>query len=100
MIFARWNVDHSLLGMYQDEHGIVANRFYDQALNKTIDMCQLNLIDLQGRDETQHYCLFVASRDEGQWADPKVEPIWITATKQVLSESSEKRKDDRVSCHF
>lgn len=24
-----------------------------------------------------------ASRDEGQWSDPNVEPIWITATKQV-----------------
>ena len=25
----------------------------------------------------------LGSRDEGQWADPKVEPLWITATKQV-----------------
>jgi hypothetical protein len=25
----------------------------------------------------------VDTRDEGQWSDPKVEPLWITATKQV-----------------
>ncbi len=28
------------------------------------------------------YCL--GTRDEGQWSDPNVEPIWITATKQVF----------------
>ncbi|CAF3060264.1 unnamed protein product, partial [Rotaria sp. Silwood2] len=27
------------------------------------------------------------SRDEGQWSDPKVEPIWITATKQAIKSS-------------
>jgi hypothetical protein len=28
--------------------------------------------------------ILLVSRDEGQWSDPKVEPIWITATKQVV----------------
>ncbi len=28
--------------------------------------------------------ILLGSRDEGQWSDPKVEPIWITATKQVV----------------
>jgi len=28
--------------------------------------------------------ILLESRDEGQWSDPKVEPIWITATKQVV----------------
>ncbi|CAF1489395.1 unnamed protein product [Adineta steineri] len=29
-----------------------------------------------------HISIATGSRDEGQWSDPKVEPIWITATKQ------------------
>ena len=29
--------------------------------------------------------LTLGSRDDGQWSDPKVEPIWITATKQVFT---------------
>jgi hypothetical protein len=28
--------------------------------------------------------ILLVSRDEGQWSNPKVEPIWITATKQVV----------------
>ncbi|CAF1254910.1 unnamed protein product [Rotaria sordida] len=50
-------------GMYQEEHGIVHISFFDRLLNKTIGM---------------------DSRDEGQWSDPKVEPLWITATKQKV----------------
>jgi hypothetical protein len=34
--------------------------------------------------------LFLGSRDEGQWSDPKVEPIWITATKQVVFDKSDR----------
>ncbi len=34
--------------------------------------------------------LVLASRDEGQWSDPKVEPIWITATKQVTFGESDR----------
>ncbi|CAF4933941.1 unnamed protein product, partial [Rotaria sp. Silwood1] len=30
-----------------------------------------------------HISIVTGSRDEGQWSDPKVEPIWITATKQA-----------------
>jgi len=26
----------------------------------------------------------LGTRDEGQWSDSKVEPLWITATKQVF----------------
>ena len=48
--------------MYQEDHGIIHNRFYDKKLQKPITFGTL---------------------DEGQWADPKIEPIWITATKQV-----------------
>ncbi|CAF4157282.1 unnamed protein product [Rotaria sp. Silwood2] len=50
-------------GMYPEEHGIVHNSFYDRLLKLTI-----------GLD----------NRDDGQWSDPKVEPIWITATKQKV----------------
>ncbi|CAF1312841.1 unnamed protein product, partial [Rotaria sp. Silwood1] len=32
-----------------------------------------------------HISIVTGSRDEGQWSDPKVEPIWITATKQGMS---------------
>ncbi|CAF1455374.1 unnamed protein product [Adineta ricciae] len=48
-------------GMYQEDHGVIHNTFYDRLLNKSIGM---------------------SSRDEGQWSDPSIEPIWITATKQ------------------
>ncbi|CAF2632600.1 unnamed protein product [Rotaria sp. Silwood2] len=48
-------------GMHQEEHGIVHNTFFDRLLNITIGM--------------NH-------RDNRQWSDPKVEPLWITATKQ------------------
>ncbi|CAF0903576.1 unnamed protein product [Rotaria sp. Silwood1] len=48
-------------GMYQEDHGIIHNRFFDTNIKKSITF---------------------DTRDEGQWADPKVEPIWITATKQ------------------
>lgn len=51
--------------MYEEEHGVIYNSFFDKLLNKTINM---------------------GSRDEGQWSDPRVEPIWITATRQVDSE--------------
>ncbi|CAF4039061.1 unnamed protein product, partial [Rotaria sordida] len=50
-------------GMYPEEHGIVHNSFYDRLLKLTIGM---------------------NNRDDGQWSDPKVEPIWITATKQKI----------------
>ncbi|CAF1300171.1 unnamed protein product [Rotaria magnacalcarata] len=50
-------------GMYQEDHGIVHNSFFDRLLNRTIGM---------------------SSRDDGQWSDPNVEPIWITATKQNI----------------
>ncbi|CAF1083781.1 unnamed protein product [Rotaria sordida] len=50
-------------GMYQEDHGVIHNSFYDRLLNKTIGM---------------------SSRDDGQWSDPKVEPLWITATKQKV----------------
>ncbi|CAF2876113.1 unnamed protein product [Rotaria sp. Silwood2] len=49
--------------MYPEEHGIVHNSLYDRLLKLTIGM---------------------NNRDDGQWSDPKVEPIWITATKQVF----------------
>ncbi|CAF0874983.1 unnamed protein product [Rotaria sordida] len=48
-------------GMYQEDHGIIHNRFFDTKLQKLVTF------------DTQ---------DEGQWSDPRVEPIWITATKQ------------------
>ncbi|CAF2432949.1 unnamed protein product [Rotaria sp. Silwood2] len=48
-------------GMYQEDHGIIHNRFFDTKLGKIVTF---------------------DTRDEGQWSDPKVEPIWITATKQ------------------
>ncbi|CAF3673563.1 unnamed protein product [Adineta steineri] len=48
-------------GMYQEDHGVVHNTFFDRLLNKSIGM---------------------GSRDDGQWSDPNVEPLWITATKQ------------------
>ncbi|CAF4396234.1 unnamed protein product [Rotaria sp. Silwood2] len=41
-------------GMYPEEHGIVHNSFYNRLLKLTI-----------GLD----------NRDDGQWSDPKVEPI-------------------------
>ncbi|CAM4899115.1 unnamed protein product [Rotaria socialis] len=50
-------------GMYQEDHGIVHNSFFDRLLNRTIGM---------------------GNRDDGQWSDPNVEPIWITATKQNI----------------
>ena len=31
------------------------------------------------------YQFKLGTGDEGQWSDPKVEPLWITATKQVES---------------
>ncbi|CAF0733735.1 unnamed protein product [Adineta ricciae] len=48
-------------GMYEEDHGIVHNRFFDTKLQKAITF---------------------GTGDEGQWSDPKVEPLWITATKQ------------------
>ncbi|CAF4674343.1 unnamed protein product, partial [Rotaria sp. Silwood2] len=53
------NLKH--LGMYQEDHGIIHNRFFDTSIKKNVSL---------------------DTRDEGQWSDPKVEPIWITATKQ------------------
>ncbi|CAF3395042.1 unnamed protein product [Rotaria sp. Silwood1] len=50
-------------GMYQEDHGIIHNSFYDRLLNKTIGM---------------------GNRDDGQWSDPNIEPLWITATKQKV----------------
>ncbi|CAF4899657.1 unnamed protein product, partial [Rotaria sp. Silwood1] len=50
-------------GMYQEDHGIIHNSFYDRLLNKTIGM---------------------SNRDDGQWSDPNIEPLWITATKQKV----------------
>ncbi|CAF1123267.1 unnamed protein product [Didymodactylos carnosus] len=47
-------------GMYQDNHGVVHNTFYDRSLNKTFGM---------------------SIRDDTHW-NYTVEPIWITATKQ------------------
>ncbi|UJR26834.1 hypothetical protein I4U23_008147 [Adineta vaga] len=48
-------------GMYEEDHGIIHNRFFDTKLQKLITF---------------------GTGDEGQWSDPKVEPLWITATKQ------------------
>ncbi|CAF3335834.1 unnamed protein product [Rotaria socialis] len=48
-------------GMYQEDHGIIHNRFFDTNLQKIVTF---------------------DTRDEGQWSDTKVEPLWITATKQ------------------
>ncbi|CAF4842347.1 unnamed protein product [Rotaria sp. Silwood1] len=50
-------------GMYQEDHGVVYNIFYDRLLNITIGM---------------------NDRDNRQWSNPKVEPLWITATKQKV----------------
>lgn len=49
--------------MYQEDHGIIHNRFYDRKLQANITF---------------------GTQLDGLWADPKVEPIWITAAKQVL----------------
>ncbi|CAF5197763.1 unnamed protein product, partial [Rotaria magnacalcarata] len=48
-------------GMYQEDHGIIHNRFFDTNLQKIVSF---------------------DTRDQGQWSDAKVEPLWITATKQ------------------
>ncbi|CAF1001780.1 unnamed protein product [Adineta steineri] len=48
-------------GMYQEDHGIIHNRFNDTKLKKFITF---------------------NTKDIGQWTDYNVEPIWITATKQ------------------
>ncbi|CAF3570846.1 unnamed protein product [Adineta steineri] len=48
-------------GMYQEDHGIIHNRFNDTKLKKFITF---------------------NTKDIGQWPDHKVEPLWITAAKQ------------------
>jgi hypothetical protein len=49
-------------------------------MNSEDDCCEtLYILSIKIKIE-----ILLESRDEGQWSDPKVEPIWITATKQVL----------------
>ncbi len=59
--------------------------FYDRLLKKTISMgLYLYILSLKTKIGIR-----LGSRDEGQWSDPKVEPIWITATKQVVFDESD-----------
>ena len=65
--------------MYQEEHGFIHNRFLDTKIQKVVTF---------GRHVenflVNYMRIFVVdTRDAGQWSDPKVEPLWITATKQV-----------------
>lgn len=66
--------------MYQEDHGIVHNRFYDTQIQKQVTFGKIKHF-LWGF--LLKFIFLIDTRDEGQWSDPKVEPIWITATKQV-----------------
>jgi len=63
--------------MYEEDHGIIHNRFFDTKLQKLITFGKKKYHSLIIMN------FFIGTRDEGQWADPRIEPIWITATKQV-----------------
>ena len=64
--------------MYQEDHGIIHNKFYDTKLQKEITFGRLEKFSSKTNRIVE-----IGTGDDGQWADPKIEPIWITATKQV-----------------
>ena len=66
--------------MYQEDHGIIHNKFYDKKLGKEITFGSLRKQALLRNNSIFEK---IGNQDDGQWADPRVEPIWITATKQV-----------------